>query len=183
MPASMQPLAYSVPEVLATLGICRDKLYKLIKSKQLPASKLGTRTLIFSRATSTRSWRRYRASVMTARLRLAGLRRRRDGCGDECRTQTAVVRPLDRSAQPRRQERQGPHPRIVAVRRLRREHRAGFLNPERSGTSLRLSRRGRYYSDDQEGYTVTPEVWKATGLEDGAVACVSAVSKGASGGA
>ena len=40
------PLAYSVEETLATLGIGRDKLYKIIKAKQLPARKLGRRTLI-----------------------------------------------------------------------------------------------------------------------------------------
>lgn len=42
------PLAYSVEETLATLGIGRDKLYKIIKAKQLPARKLGRRTLILA---------------------------------------------------------------------------------------------------------------------------------------
>jgi excisionase family DNA binding protein len=42
------PLAYSVEETLAKLGIGRDKLYKIIKAKQLPARKLGKRTLILA---------------------------------------------------------------------------------------------------------------------------------------
>jgi excisionase family DNA binding protein len=42
------PLAYSVEESLALLGIGRDKLYKIIKAKQLPARKLGRRTLILA---------------------------------------------------------------------------------------------------------------------------------------
>jgi excisionase family DNA binding protein len=39
-------LAVSVAEVMALTGICRDKVYQLIRSGQLPARKLGKRTLI-----------------------------------------------------------------------------------------------------------------------------------------
>ena len=36
----------------------------------------------------------------------------------------------------------------------------------------------QHYSDDQEGYTVTPEVWKATGLEDwGGCLCVGCLER------
>jgi excisionase family DNA binding protein len=45
---NLAPLAYSVNETLAKLGIGPDKLYKIIKAKQLPARKLGKRTLILA---------------------------------------------------------------------------------------------------------------------------------------
>jgi excisionase family DNA binding protein len=42
------PLAYSVDEALAKLGIGRDFFYRLIRDKRLPARKLGRRTLILA---------------------------------------------------------------------------------------------------------------------------------------
>jgi excisionase family DNA binding protein len=39
-------VAYSVPEAMLALGLCRDSIYKLINSGQLPAKKIGRRTLI-----------------------------------------------------------------------------------------------------------------------------------------
>ena len=38
--------AYSIPQVMAKIGIGRDKLYGLIREGKLPARKLGRRTLI-----------------------------------------------------------------------------------------------------------------------------------------
>jgi excisionase family DNA binding protein len=38
--------AYSVPEVMVLLGINRDRVYELIRDRQLPARKLGRRTLV-----------------------------------------------------------------------------------------------------------------------------------------
>jgi excisionase family DNA binding protein len=39
-------IAYSVPEAMLALGLCRDSIYKLINSGQLPAKKIGRRTLV-----------------------------------------------------------------------------------------------------------------------------------------
>jgi excisionase family DNA binding protein len=44
--APIERSAYSVPEVLAKIGVGRDKLYALIRSGELPARKIGRRTLI-----------------------------------------------------------------------------------------------------------------------------------------
>jgi excisionase family DNA binding protein len=47
----MQPppvIAYSVPEVMLSLGLCRDTIYKLIRSGRLVARKSGKRTLILA---------------------------------------------------------------------------------------------------------------------------------------
>jgi excisionase family DNA binding protein len=44
--APIERSAYSVPEVLLRIGIGRDKLYTLIRSGELPARKVGRRTLI-----------------------------------------------------------------------------------------------------------------------------------------
>jgi excisionase family DNA binding protein len=38
--------AHSVTEVIARLGICRQRVYDLINEKKLVARKLGRRTLI-----------------------------------------------------------------------------------------------------------------------------------------
>jgi excisionase family DNA binding protein len=38
--------AYTIPEVLTKIGIGRDKLYALIRSGELPARKLGRKTLV-----------------------------------------------------------------------------------------------------------------------------------------
>ena len=41
----MQPppvIAYSVPEVMLALGLCRDSIYRLIRTKRLVARKVGT---------------------------------------------------------------------------------------------------------------------------------------------
>jgi excisionase family DNA binding protein len=40
--------AYSVPEVMARVGVGRDKLYCLIRQGRLPARKLGRKTLILA---------------------------------------------------------------------------------------------------------------------------------------
>jgi excisionase family DNA binding protein len=40
--------AYSVPEVMARVGVGRDKLYCLIREGKLPARKLGRKTLILA---------------------------------------------------------------------------------------------------------------------------------------
>jgi len=40
--------AYSVPQVMARVGIGRDKLYGLIREGKLPARKLGRKTLILA---------------------------------------------------------------------------------------------------------------------------------------
>jgi excisionase family DNA binding protein len=47
----MQPppiVAYSVPEAMLALGLCRDSIYKLIKQRKLVARKVGKRTLILA---------------------------------------------------------------------------------------------------------------------------------------
>jgi excisionase family DNA binding protein len=41
-------VAYSVPEAMLALGLCRDSIYKLINSGQLPAKKIGRRTLVLA---------------------------------------------------------------------------------------------------------------------------------------
>jgi excisionase family DNA binding protein len=38
--------AYSVPEVMLALGLCRDTVYKLLNSGKLPARKIGRRTVV-----------------------------------------------------------------------------------------------------------------------------------------
>jgi len=38
--------AYSVPEAMCVLGLCRDTLYKLIREGRLPARKIGRRTVV-----------------------------------------------------------------------------------------------------------------------------------------
>ena len=43
--APIERSAYSIPEVLTKIGIGRDKLYSLNQVWQLPARKLGRRTL------------------------------------------------------------------------------------------------------------------------------------------
>ena len=40
--------AYSIPEVMARVGVGRDKLYRLIREGKLPARKLGRKTLILA---------------------------------------------------------------------------------------------------------------------------------------
>jgi len=40
--------AYSVPQVMAKIGVGRDKLYHLIREGKLPARKLGRKTLILA---------------------------------------------------------------------------------------------------------------------------------------
>ena len=37
---------YNIPEVMARVGVGRDKLYRLIREGKLPARKLGRKTLI-----------------------------------------------------------------------------------------------------------------------------------------
>jgi excisionase family DNA binding protein len=41
--------AYNIAQVMDRLGICRDAVYKAIKSGQLSARKYGKRTLILER--------------------------------------------------------------------------------------------------------------------------------------
>ena len=38
--------AYSVTEVIARLGVCRQRVYDLINEKKLIARKLGRRTIV-----------------------------------------------------------------------------------------------------------------------------------------
>jgi len=40
--------AYSIPQVMARVGVGRDKLYCLIREGRLPARKLGRKTLILA---------------------------------------------------------------------------------------------------------------------------------------
>ena len=40
--------AYSIPEVMARVGVGRDKLYCLVREGKLPARKLGRKTLILA---------------------------------------------------------------------------------------------------------------------------------------
>jgi excisionase family DNA binding protein len=42
------PLAYSVRQAMAALGVGRDTFYRLIKEKRLIARKCGRRTLILA---------------------------------------------------------------------------------------------------------------------------------------
>jgi excisionase family DNA binding protein len=47
----MQPppiVAYSVPEAMLALGLCRDSIYRLIRDGRLVARKVGRRTLILA---------------------------------------------------------------------------------------------------------------------------------------
>jgi excisionase family DNA binding protein len=47
----MQPppiVAYSVPEAMLALGLCRDSIYRLIRDGKLVARKCGRRTLILA---------------------------------------------------------------------------------------------------------------------------------------
>jgi excisionase family DNA binding protein len=46
--SAIQKLAYQIPEACEAAGVCRSKLYQLIKSGQLPVRKLGKRTLILA---------------------------------------------------------------------------------------------------------------------------------------
>jgi excisionase family DNA binding protein len=38
--------AFSIPEVMCILGLCRDSVYKLIREGRLPARKIGRRTVV-----------------------------------------------------------------------------------------------------------------------------------------
>jgi excisionase family DNA binding protein len=40
--------AYSVPETMCVLGLCRDSVYKLIREGRLPARKIGRRTVVLA---------------------------------------------------------------------------------------------------------------------------------------
>jgi excisionase family DNA binding protein len=40
--------AYSIEEVKAATGFCRDTLYKLIRDKKLTARKCGKRTIVLA---------------------------------------------------------------------------------------------------------------------------------------
>jgi len=50
----MEPIAYTVDHATRIVGIGRTKLYEAIGSGQLPARKLGRRTLIL--ATDLHDW-------------------------------------------------------------------------------------------------------------------------------
>jgi excisionase family DNA binding protein len=41
-------VAYSVPETMLALGVCRDSIYKLIRDGRLPAKKVGRRTVVLA---------------------------------------------------------------------------------------------------------------------------------------
>jgi excisionase family DNA binding protein len=47
-PIAVNRAAYTIAETLALTGLGRDKLYALINSGQLPARKLGRRTLVIA---------------------------------------------------------------------------------------------------------------------------------------
>jgi excisionase family DNA binding protein len=38
--------AYSVPETMCVLGLCRDSVYRLIREGKLSARKIGRRTVV-----------------------------------------------------------------------------------------------------------------------------------------
>jgi excisionase family DNA binding protein len=40
--------AYSVPETMCVLGLCRDSVYRLIREGKLPARKIGRRTVVLA---------------------------------------------------------------------------------------------------------------------------------------
>jgi hypothetical protein len=40
--------AYSIPEVMLAIGVCRDRVYKLINERQLVARKVGRRTVVLA---------------------------------------------------------------------------------------------------------------------------------------
>jgi len=46
MSETIEPRAYSIAQASGALGLCRDSIYKLIRSGALPAKKCGKRTLI-----------------------------------------------------------------------------------------------------------------------------------------
>ena len=45
---TIEVAAYSIPQVMARVGVGRDKLYGLIREGKLPARKLGRKTLILA---------------------------------------------------------------------------------------------------------------------------------------
>jgi excisionase family DNA binding protein len=45
----MDTVAYSIPQVMARLGLGRDGVYRAINEGKLPARKFGKRTLITER--------------------------------------------------------------------------------------------------------------------------------------
>jgi len=45
----MDTIAYSIPQVMARLGLGRDGVYRAINEGKLPARKFGKRTLITER--------------------------------------------------------------------------------------------------------------------------------------
>ena len=45
----MKPAAYSVPEVLETVGIGRTTFYALVKSGQIKVRKIGTRSFVLAK--------------------------------------------------------------------------------------------------------------------------------------
>jgi len=47
MSETIEPRAYSIAQASGALGLCRDSIYKLIRSGALPAKKCGKRTLIW----------------------------------------------------------------------------------------------------------------------------------------